>query len=674
MSLVTEPTATLDVALAHASRLLATDPAMAAEQAAEILKIFPQHPQASLILGSAYLNARQPRRALEVLTPLARAHTGSAPIHLQLGLALGAIGQGSSAIAALRHTLKIQPDLPRAWLALADHLAATDDQDGAQAAYSAHVRYSTRDPQLMNAAIALHENRIPAAEALLRAHLKKAPTDVAAIRMLAEVAARLSLHEDAENLLGRCLELAPDFHAARQNYALILHRANKPAEALAQIDHLLAIDADNTSYRNLKAVVLCRIGEYPAAIEIYADILQKYARHPKIWLSYAHALKTAGHQDRAVEAYRTCVKLDPSFGEAWWSLANLKTVRFTEADLDTMLAQLQRTDIDDEARHNFEFAVGKAFEDARDYAQSFQHYAAGNALRRKMVLYNADDTSTRMQRSKRLFTKEFFADRAGTGTVAADPIFIVGLPRSGSTLIEQILASHSAVEGTMELPEIISMTRELRQQSAKTDSISYHEVLAKLEATELRALGERYIERTRVHRKTGAPYFIDKMPNNFAHLALIHLSMPNARIIDARRHPLACCFSGFKQNFARGQNFSYGLEDLGRYYSDYVELMAHYDAALPGRVHRVIYEDLVEDTEAQVRQLLDYCGLEFEPQCLRFFENERPVRTASSEQVRQPIYKSGVDHWKHYEQWLGPLKSALGPVLDLYPVVPQFEK
>jgi len=672
MSLVAEPTATLDVALAHATRLLGSHATMAAEQASEILKIFPGHPQATLILGTAEVNLRQPRRALELLTPLARANPNSAPVHLQLGLALGAIGEGESAIAALRHSLKIQPELPSAWLALADHLSATDDQEGAQAAYSAHIRYSTRDPRLMTAAIALHENRIPEAESLLRAHLKKAPTDVAAIRMLAEVAARLSLHEDAENLLARCLELAPSFHAARQNYALILHRANKPAEALAQIDHLLGFDPANASYRNLKAVVLCRIGEYPAAIEIYAQILEKYARHPKIWLSYGHALKTAGQQDRAVDAYRRCVQLEPGFGEAWWSLANLKTVRFTDADLQIMLAQLQREDIDDEHRHNFEFAAGKALEDAGEYAESFRHYLAGNDLRRRLVLYNADDTSVRMQRSKRLFTQAFFAEHAGVGSATTDPIFIVGLPRSGSTLIEQILASHSSVEGTMELPEIISMTRALRQQSAKTDSISYHQVLAKLSADELRELGERYIDRTRVHRKTSAPYFIDKMPNNFAHLALIHLSMPHARIIDARRHPLACCFSGFKQNFARGQNFSYGLQDLGRYYKDYVELMAHYDAVLPGRVHRVIYEELVENTETEVRRLLDYCGLAFEEQCLRFFENERPVRTASSEQVRKPIYKSAVDHWKHYEPWLGPLKSALGPVLEHYPAVPIF--
>ena len=285
-------------------------------------------------------------------------------------------------------------------------------------------------------------------------------------------------------------------------------------------------------------------------------------------------------------------------------------------------------------------------------------------MRLKQVPYDADETTGRFARAKATYTHEFFRARAGAGCAAPDPIFIVGLPRAGSTLIEQILASHSQVEGTMELPDLISITRELRRAGARGGT--YHDALAQLDRERLRELGEQYLERTRVHRKLGRPFFIDKMPNNFANIGLIQLILPNAKIIDARRHPLACCFSAFKQHFAHGQYFTYGLDNVGRYYRDYVDLMAHYDAVLPGRVHRVIYEDLVDDTETQVRQLLDYCGLPFEPECLRFFANERPVRTASSEQVRQPIYRSGVDHWRHYEAWLEPLKQALGPALDDY--------
>ncbi|HKP65401.1 MAG TPA: sulfotransferase, partial [Casimicrobiaceae bacterium] len=342
---------------------------------------------------------------------------------------------------------------------------------------------------------------------------------------------------------------------------------------------------------------------------------------------------------------------------------NLKTFRFDDAEIARMHTALARDELAAEHRLHIEFALGKALEDRKDYVTSFAHYARGNAQRLAQVPYRADDTSARLARVRELYTADFFRAREGAGADAPDPIFIVGLPRAGSTLIEQILASHSAVEGTMELPELISITRALR---AAARGGAYHDALAGMDADELRALGEQYIERTRIHRKLGKPFFIDKMPNNFMHVGLIRLVLPNAKIIDARRHPLACCLSGYKQHFARGQNFSYSLEDLGRYYRDYVGLMAHFDAVLPGRVHRVFYENMVEHTEREVRRLLDYCGLPFEDACLSFFDNERPVRTASSEQVRQPIYTSGVDQWRRYEAWLDPLKAALGPALDDY--------
>jgi tetratricopeptide (TPR) repeat protein len=388
-------------------------------------------------------------------------------------------------------------------------------------------------------------------------------------------------------------------------------------------------------------------------------------------MSYGHALKTAGRQSECVTTYRRAIELSPQLGEAYWSLANLKTFRFSEADITAMQAQLQRNDLGEEDRFHFHFSLGKAFEDARDYVRSFEHYDRGNALRREMVHYDAEETSQQVRRSKRLLTPELFEARAGCGSRAPDPIFIVGLPRAGSTLLEQILSSHPLVEGTMELPDILDMARSLGGGRARGRASKYPEILAELSAEELRELGEQYIANTRIQRKTDAPFFIDKMPNNFAHIGLIQLILPRAKIIDARRHPLGCCFSGFKQHFARGQPFTYGLDDIGRYYRDYVELMAHFDAVLPGRVHRVIYETMVDDTENEVRRLLDYCGLPFDARCLRFYENERAVRTASSEQVRRPIYRDGVDHWQHYESWLEPLKRALGPVLECYPAVPE---
>ncbi|MET0892105.1 MAG: sulfotransferase [Pseudoxanthomonas sp.] len=668
----TVATASLDIALAHASRLLATDPALAGEQAAEIIRAVGSHPMALLILGASHRARGDLEGALAILQPLADAQPNSALTHLELGVVLGKAGQGDRALAALRRAVALKPDLPQAWRSLGDHLTALDDAEGADAAYANHLRYSTRDPNLLAAANALHEQRVAEAEALLREHLTRAPTDVAAIRMLAEVAMRLGRNEDAENLLARSLQLAPGFHAARQNYALVLHRSNKPAEALQQIDQLLRHEADNPGYLNLKAVVLCRIGDYEPAIALYSRILQVYPQHPRIWMSYGHALKTAGHQDRAIAAYRRSLQFEPGAGEVWWSLANLKTFRFSAADLAVMQGELERPGIASENRQHLEFAIGKALEDEGRYEDAFRHYRSGNDLRRATLSYSANDTSARVARIKRSYTHEFFASRRGSGAQAGDPVFIVGLPRAGSTLLEQILSSHSAVEGTMELPEITSITRELRGRGEAGNAMPYHDVLESMDADALRALGERYLQHTRIQRKTDAPFFIDKMPNNFLHIGLIQLMLPNARIIDARRHPLACCFSGYKQHFARGQSFTYGLDDIGRYYADYVELMAHFDQVLPGRVHRVIYEQMVDDTETQVRLLLDHCGLPFEEGCLRFFENTRAVRTASSEQVRRPIYREGVDHWRNFDPWLGPLKAALGPVLDTYPAVPEF--
>jgi len=667
-----EPVGTLAVALAHAQKLLATDPALAAEQASEILKSVPGHPLAQLLLGVARRHGGDLPAALAALEPLAHAQPGWFAAHYELGLTFGAARRGDEAVAALRRALELKPDLGDAWRALADHLGALGDPEGADAAYAQHLKFASHDPRLLEAGAALVENRIAQAEALLRAHLKQHPTDVAAIRMLAEVAARLGRFGDSEVLLARCLELAPSFTAARHNYATILNRQGKGAQALAEIERVLALEPDNPGYRNLNAAILGRIGEYGRAIETYEGVLAEYPKQPNAWMSYGHVLKSAGRREDSIAAYRRALELRPGFGESWWSLANLKTVPFAPADLAAMRAQLAKPDLSPADCYHFHFAIGKALEDRGSWADAFSHYEQGNRLRRSLVQYDADENTGHVARSKALFSKTFFAERGDFGAAAPDPIFIVGLPRAGSTLLEQILSSHSAVEGTMELPDVISIARVLGERKTRSQESKYPEVLATLGAAEFRALGERYIEQTRIQRKTGAPLFIDKMPNNFAHIGLIHLMLPNAKIIDARRHPLGSCFSAYKQHFARGQHFTYDLAELGRYYRDYVELMAHFDVALPGRVHRVFYERMIDDTEAEVRRLLDYCGLPFEGGCLRFYENERAVRTASSEQVRQPIYREAVEHWRHFESWLGPLKAALGPALDAYPAAPAF--
>ena len=636
MPTANDPTGSLATALAHTARLLARDPALAAEQAREILRVVP----------------------------------GSAAALRLLGTALAGQGDGAASIAALREATAAAPREPEGWRLLAEQLTLSGDTAGADAVMAAMLKAAAASPELIAAALALADNRLAVAEAGLRARLAAQPGDVAALRMLAEVAGRLGRYADAERLLLHALELAPAFTAARANLAQVLHRLGKPGEALVVLDSLAAHDPGNPGHRTLRAAVLARTGDTQASLDLYAAVLADFPQQPKAWLSYGHALKAVGRVPDSIAAYRTALAQQPRLGEAWWSLANLKTLAFSADDIAAMRAALRETELSADDRYHLHFALGKALEDASDYPASFEHYALGNALRRTELRYEADEVSAHVERSRALFTHEFIAARAGSGDLAHDPIFVVGLPRSGSTLLEQILSSHSLVEGTSELSDILSLASRIGAKSGVGASSAYPEALASLDRPALAALGAQYLDRTRIQRHTTRPYFVDKMPNNFQHIGLIHLILPNAKIIDARRHPLGCGFSGFKQHFARGQGFTYSLGDIGRYYRDYVTLMAHYDAVLPGRVHRVFYEAMVADPEVEIRALLAYCGLPFEPACLSFHTNDRAVRTPSSEQVRQPIYTAAVEHWQHYENYLGPLRTALGPVLDSYPAVP----
>lgn len=522
------------------------------------------------------------------------------------------------------------------------------------------------DEALQRAAVALLDNRLHLAEPILRGRLKDNPFDVAAIRMLAELAGRIGRNADAEKLLRRALELAPGFAAARANLATALHRQNKTAEALEQLDRLQ--DQANPAYANLRAAVLGRLGDFDEAIALYEEIVRRVDGQPKIWMSYGHALKTVGRTADSVAAYRRAVALRPAFGEAWWSIANLKMASFEAADIATMESAFDDRQASVEDRFHLHFALGKALSDRGDPQAAFAHYAEANRLRRTTQPYEAALTSRAVDAAIALFTPDFFAARQGTGCAAPDPIFIVGLPRAGSTLIEQILSSHSQVEGTMELPDLPALVAELRQEGGGSDL--WPGLLRDLDPARLRALGEAYIERTRIQRREGRSYFIDKLPNNWLHVGLIQLILPHARIIDARRHPLDCGYSNFRQHFAQGQAFSYDLSDIGAYYADYVRLMAHVDAVLPGRIHRAVHERLLDDPEGEVRALLAALGLPFEEACLHFHENRRAVRTASSEQVRRPINRDGEGQWRAVEAQLQPLIAALGPVLGSYPDAP----
>lgn len=521
-----------------------------------------------------------------------------------------------------------------------------------------------RNPRLLEAAVALNENRLHDAEPLLRQHLKEDPFDVAAIRMLAELAGRIGRMRDAETLLRRAVELAPNFIAARSNLAIVLYRQNRAAEAIAELDALAALDPEDVAHDSLKAAAKGRLGDYDEAIDLYGSVLERFPGQPKIWMSYGHLLKTVGQQAQSVAAYRRALDISPALGEVWWSLANLKTVRFEDADIALMEAGLARDDISSEDRFHLHFALGKALEDRKLAEASFRHYDAGNRLRVEELDSHERNVSRHVEAAKALFTPEFFAERAGQGCQAEDPVFILGLPRAGSTLLEQILSSHSLVEGTMELPDMPHIAGQLGNID------HWPRKLAEASAADLRRMGETFLDRTRIQRKTGKPFFIDKLPNNWIHVGLIHLILPKAKIIDARRHPMACCFSNFKQHFARGQGFTYSLTDIARYYADYVDLMAHFDAVLPGRVVRMFHEDMVDDSEREIRRLLDGLGLPFEEACLRFWETDRAVRTASSEQVRRPIFREGTEQWLMFEPWLDELKQALGPVLTAYPAVP----
>jgi len=657
-------------AIAHIERLLASDPIAAEQRAAEFLEQAPGHDIALLLRGIARRLSGNAGGAVEILETLAGKSPGAPLVHLQLGLALRENGRSTAAESALRRAVAIKPDYGNAWLALADLLTSTGDRQGADQAFVMHARHSAQDPQLRSATAAIRDRRTADAIAVLNRVLERHPNDVVALCLLAEAVMQERRANDAENLLARCLELAPGYHTARQNYAVVLMRQDRLDEALREADLLLIADPANAAYGNLRAAILSRLGEHERAAAIYRDLLDRFPGQPATWASLGHVLRIVGRRDECVDAYRKAIELAPGFGEAWWNLANLKTLQITDPELESMRAQAQRPELTDEQRLHFHFAIGKALEDRREFAESFRHYAEGNRLRRQTSPHDAGQVDEHVRRCKALFTGAFFAERAGSGSPARDPIFIIGLPRVGSTLVEQILASHSAVEATNELVNISGIALSLGPSNTGLVENRYPELLAGLPRDAFAGLGERYITETRPYRRLGRPFFADKMPNNFAHAGFIHLILPNARIIDVRRHPMACGWSLFKHLFARGQSFSYGLGDIAAYYRSYVELMAHFDAVLPGRVYRLHYESLVADTAGEVRRLLDHCGLPFEDACLKFHDSRRAVSTPSSEQVRSPIFRDALDQWRHYEPWLGTLREALGDCVDAYPAPP----
>lgn len=570
--------------------------------------------------------------------------------------------QSEPAIRAYRFAVEHNPGLMASWRELANLLQASGQESEAQVA-QANLDRLSKLPQVLQAVTSMmHEDRLYKAEKLCRHHLKAHPKDVEGMRLLAGIGLRLNVLDDAEFLLESALEFQPNFDLARLDYVKVLHKRQKFKKAHEQAVELRRRLPNNLAAEMAYANQAAAIGQYDEALDVLDDLVDVSPNPAQVHIQRGHALKTIGQQAKAIEAYQQAVAARPYFGDAWWSLANMKTHRFDDAELKTMEAQLTLGQASPTDLYHLHFALGKAYEDRQAYAASFEHYEKGNALKKAEVRYSADRMHTDFSRQKAFFTPERVHALAGIGHPAPDPIFIVGLPRAGSTLIEQILASHSQIDGTLELPNILATVHRLNGRQLVNEAPKYPGILAEMAPEDLAALGEQYIKETQIHR-AGAPLFTDKMPNNFRHIGLIKTILPNAKIIDARRHPMACCFSGFKQLFAEGQEFSYGLEDIGRYYRDYVDLMAHWTEVFPNQILQVDYESVVADLEGQVRRLLTFLDLPFESSCVDFHQTKRSVRTASAEQVRQPIYQSGVEQWRHFDSWLCPLKDSLGDLV-----------
>jgi tetratricopeptide (TPR) repeat protein len=576
------------------------------------------------------------------------------------GHCLRTVGETKAAIAAYEHAVALNQTLAASWNALTDLYGALGDTKQAELAAANARRLVNLPPAVVSATNVLSEGDIYGAEDMVRRHLLTHPDDIEAMRLLARIGVRLEIFDDAEFLLESVLVFQADYHAARFEYAGVLIQRHKFALARVQAERLLALDPDNRDYCIALANAWVGLGRHEEALQIYQKLASKSPLAADLHLSIGHALKTLGRQAAAIEAYRQAAAVHPSFGDAYWSLANLKTYRFTDEEIARMRLHEAGADTAAVDHYHLCFALGKALEDRSEFAESFAYYERGNALKKRDSRHQAT-IERNAEQQVAVCTAHFFASRRGVGCRRPDPIFIVGLPRAGSTLLEQILASHSSVEGTMELAEIPRLALHLSGREGSDSRPRYPEILAELSDDQLRQFGEKYLEETAVFR-SGKPRFIDKMPNNFRHIGLIHLILPNAKIIDARRDAMACCFSNFKQLFASGQEFTYSVDDIARYYRTYVRLMDHWNAVLPGKVLRVQFEDVVDNLETNVRRMLEFCGLDFEPACLEYYKTERSVRTASSEQVRRPIFKDGVDQWRNFEPWLGDLKAALGPL------------
>lgn len=628
---------------------------------------YDESSEAHYLLAVCQRYLKQPNNALKTLDRLKSIEPAYGRAYQEEGHVHTALGDSPAALRAYRHAVSINDSLLASWQAIVEILANQNDSELKAEAAKQVAKLSALPPELLSVRNMTAEGRYFQAETLCRRFLKVNPKYVEGMRLLADLGVKSGVLDDAEFILESAVEFEPNNVFARHDYMTVLYRRQKYEDSLQQAKILVDSDPENLDFHISFANQSVAVGDYDAALEIYDDAIKQRPKSAELHLVHGHALKTIGDVESAVTAYRHAYQCRPNFGDAYWSLANLKTYRFTDDEASAMEENEKSLATVVEDRAHLSFALGKHFEDISKFADATRYYNKGNALRKSQTRYDARQMTERLKLQQEHCSAELFSAHDGSGHKASDPIFVVGLPRAGSTLLEQILASHSQVDGTMELPNIPALAFRLAGRRRIDEEPLYPAVLHDLTAAQLEAFGQAFIEETRVHR-SGAPFFIDKMPNNFRHIGLIQLMLPNAKIIDARRHPMACCFSGYKQLFATGQEFTYGLEEIGQYYRDYVELMDHWDNVLPGKVLRVQYENVVADIECEVTRLLEFCGLPYEQSCVEFYQTERSVRTPSSEQVRQPIYTSGLEQWRNFEPWLDPLKEALGPVLDRYPI------
>ena len=652
----------IDERLEQAKSLLENSRLVEAEKHTEkILSDFPENAEALYILAvcQRYLNRLE--EALETLSKLKKIRPGYGRAFQEEGHVCVKAGFISQALNAYRHAVNLNNSLIASWASLTKILKSQGKEKNANITQHEYEKLKALPVELLSVRNMIAEGKNFQAERLCRKFLMENKKNIEGMRLLASLGVAADVLDDAEFLLEKALEYEPHNNFARNDYMEVLYKRQKYQKSLKQAEILRNKEPKNLKYQIAYANQAVAVGKYKKALKIYDQANKALPNNPELRLVHGHALKTIGNVDEAITAYRKSYNARNDYGDAYWSLANLKTYRFTPDEVLLMDKKESSTSTIITDRIHLNFALGKHYEDSKLFEKSFVHYKRGNELQQSQQHYKKEHMTDVLNLQIEYCNSTLFKSKKEFGHDATDPIFIVGLPRAGSTLLEQILASHSKVEGTLELPNIPALAYKLAGRKTVNETPDYPKNLSTLNAETLEKFGEDYLDETRIHR-TKLPHFIDKMPNNFRHIALIHLILPNAKIIDARRNPMACCFSGFKQLFASGQQFSYGLEEIGTYYKDYVEVMNHWDKVLPGKILRVQYEDVVSNLENEVTRILEYCNLPFEDNCINFHKTERNVRTPSSEQVRQPIYKSGLEQWKNFEPWLDPLKKSLGNI------------